>query len=522
MTSFIDLSDFAHSFIAVCLITIPKKIAFLNMDSQKVALVLGAGVSGLAVSIRLAAMGFAVKVFEANDFPGGKLSEIHLGKYRFDAGPSLFTMPHLVEELFWLSGKTASSFHYKKLDEVCRYFFPDGDRFTASANKSELVNTLSEKLGENPTTLQKYLDRGKWKYETIGKLFLEKCLRKPSTFLNKRALQAYAGLPKLGLMENLNQYHSSIFSNPKTIQLFNRYATYNGSDPYQTPAVMSMIPHLEFGIGAFFPEKGMYQIADSLYHLALEKGVEFHFSSPVEKLENQNGKITGLQTKGTFFRGDVFVSAIDVSQTYSRLLNMKNLGNQYVKLPKSTSAIIWYWGIKRKTGQTGLHNIFFSSNYKAEFDSLFTKKEMSEDPTIYLNISAKERPEDAPEFGENWFVMVNAPANEGQDWDLWRKKTREKVLARLSKVLDFDIEKELEAETFLDPIALEKRTGAIGGALYGSNSNDRFAAFLRHANFSRQISNLFFCGGTVHPGGGIPLALQSAAIASEYVSDSGI
>lgn len=488
------------------------------MVSQKTALVLGAGVSGLAVSIRLAARGFSVKVFESNDFPGGKLSEIRLGNYRFDAGPSLFTMPHLVEELFWLSGKKASGFPFRKLDEVCRYFFPDGLRFNASADREELIRTLSATLGENAETLRTYLERGQWKYETIGKIFLEKCLRQPGAFLNKRALRAYAGLHKLGLLQSLNGYHARLFSNPKTIQLFNRYATYNGSDPYQTPAVMSMIPHLEFGIGAFFPKNGMYQIADSLYRLAAETGVEFHFSSPVEKLEMQDGKIRGLFSSGQFHAGDVVVSAIDVSQTYSKLLGMNQTGNRYLKLPKSTSAIIWYWGIRRKTNLTGLHNIFFSSDYEAEFEALFGKKEMPEDPTIYLNISSKERPEDAPPYGENWFVMVNAPANEGQDWDLLIKNTRTKVLERLSRELGFRAESEIEEETLLDPRGLEARTGAIGGALYGSNSNDRFAAFLRHANFSRQVPNLFFCGGTVHPGGGIPLALQSAAIASEYVS----
>lgn len=483
------------------------------------ALVIGAGVAGLAISIRLVAMGFRVQVFENNPFPGGKLSEIQLDTYRFDAGPSLFTMPHLVEELFWLSGKSGSEFPYRKLNEVCRYFFPDGTHFVAPADQNELIKTIATHLHEKPESILQYLEKGKMKFETIGKLFLEKCLRKPSTYLNKRAFRAYSNLPSLGLIQSLNKYHESQFKNPKTIQLFNRYATYNGSDPYQTPAVMGMIPHLEFGIGAYFPEKGMYQIADSLFQLAKEKGVEFHFSSPVEKMKWKEKGLAGLHSKGTIFSGDLVVSAIDVSQTYSRLLGMETLGKQYVTLPKSTSAIIWYWGMGRKTDPTGLHNIFFSRDYKAEFEALFQKKEMPEDPTIYLNISSKERPEDAPENGENWFVMVNAPANEGQDWDYLIGETRKKVLKKLSENLGFEVEIEIKVETVLEPRSLESRTGAIGGALYGSNSNGRFAAFLRHANFSKKIPNLFFCGGTVHPGGGIPLALQSAAIAADYISE---
>ena len=484
---------------------------------KKKAIVIGAGVAGLAVSIRLVLQGFEVTIFESNGYVGGKLSEFQLDKYRFDAGPSLFTMPHLVEELFWIAGKKSEKFPFKKLDEVCRYFFPDGLRFIAPAEKEKLIEEIHFHLGEEKKVVEKYLERGKFKYETVGKLFLERCLRKPSTFLNKQALKAYLKINTLGLSTSLNSYNEATFKNPKTVQLFNRYATYNGSDPYQTPAIMSMIPHLEFGIGAFFPENGMIQISESIAKLAVSLGVVIHLNAKVSGIKTENGKTIGLETEKGFWKADVVVSAVDVSQTYSKLLGMKGIGEKYLKLPKSTSAIIWYWGVKRKTEQTGLHNIFFSKDYKEEFQSLFKKKEMPIEPTIYLNISSKERIEDAPDYGENWFVMVNAPANEGQDWDNWIPATRKIVLKRLSQELGFDIEKEIEVETILEPRTLESRTGAIGGALYGSNSNSQFAAFLRHTNFSTEVKNLFFCGGTVHPGGGIPLALQSASIAADYV-----
>ena len=486
------------------------------MESKKI-IIIGAGVAGLALSVRLILQGYDVEIFESNAYTGGKLSEFQLGGYRFDAGPSLFTMPHLVEELFWIAGKKSEEFLFTKLEEVCRYFFSDGVRFTAPADKEKLVDEIHFHLGEDKMVVEKYLERGKFKYETIGKLFLEQCLRKPSTFLKKQALKAYLKINTLGLTSSLHSYNEATFKNPKTVQLFNRYATYNGSDPYQTPAIMSMIPHLEFGIGAYFPKNGMIQISQSIAQLAESLGVVFHLNARVSGIKTENGKAIGIESNGQFLKADVVISAIDVSQTYSKLLGMQGLGEKYLNLPKSSSAIIWYWGIKRKTEQTGLHNVFFSKDYKAEFESLFQKKEMPEEPTIYLNISSKERPEDAPEFGENWFVMVNAPANEGQDWDKWIPENRKKVIARLSQELGFDVESEIEVETILEPRTLESRTGAVGGALYGSNSNSRFAAFLRHANFSSEIRNLFFCGGTVHPGGGIPLALQSASIAADYV-----
>jgi phytoene dehydrogenase-like protein len=159
------------------------------MKTQKggKAIVIGAGVAGLASAIRLVAEGYQVQIFEKNDFCGGKLSEINLGEFRFDAGPSLFTMPHLVEELYWISGKKSTDFRYHKLDEVCRYFFPDGTRFHMPANEEDRIQVLSNTLGEDPEMLRKYLETSRFRYETIGRLFVERCLRKASTFFNPLA-----------------------------------------------------------------------------------------------------------------------------------------------------------------------------------------------------------------------------------------------------------------------------------------------------------------------------------------------
>lgn len=487
---------------------------------KKKAIVIGAGVGGLAISIRLASLGLEVTVFDANPFAGGKLSKIQLNGYRFDAGPSLFTMPHLVEELYWIAGKRSQAFGYKKLDEVCRYFFPDGTRFSAPADLDELAENFATHLSEKKEVIKKYLADSKFKYETVGKLFTEYCLRKPGTYLGAKAWKSYLNLHRLGLIESLHSANKTRFENPKTVQIFDRYATYNGSDPYQTPAIMSLIPHLEFGIGAFFPDNGMIQITDSLEQLARDCGIEFRFESPVSKiLVNKEKGAYGIECQGETIEADVVVSAIDVSKTYQFLLSETLLAKSYKQLPKSTSAIIFYLGMKKEFPELGLHNLFFSGDYAAEFEALFKTKTMTEDPTIYVNISSKQLATDAPEGSENWFVMVNAPANEGQDWDHLVAKTRQIVLDRLSRELNTELTQLIENETHLDPRTLETRTGGVAGALYGSNSNGRFAAFLRHSNFSNQIPHLYFCGGTVHPGGGIPLALQSAAIAATYIKE---
>ncbi len=165
----------------------------------------------------------------------------------------------------------------------------------------------------------------------------------------------------------------------------------------------------------------------------------------------------------------------------------------------------------------GLHNIFFSNNYRTEFEHLFQKKTIYSDPTVYINITSKHKSDDAPTGGENWFILVNAPNNDGQDWDDLIKKTRQALIQKLTHNLGVDVASLIECEEVLDPRSIESKTSSSQGALYGNSSNNRFAAFLRHANFSRQFQNLYFVGGSVHPGGGIPLAVLSAKIATDLI-----
>ncbi len=482
------------------------------------AAIVGAGIAGIASAIRLAVKGYRVEVFEGNGYPGGKLSSFEINGYRFDAGPSLFTLPQLVDELFRLAGKNpVDYFEYQKLPETCRYFYEDGTRFTADAEPEQLAKTIEKHLGEPAERVLTHLRDSAVKYEVTEKLFLHRSLHKVGTYFNRDALKGYLNLHKLDAFRSMNKANSTRFSDPRAIQLFNRYATYNGSDPYQTPATMNIIPHLEYNIGAFFPKGGMVSITNSLVKLAEDLGVTFHYNAPVEKLLIQGKRISGVQVKGETREYDVVISNMDVVNTFRKLLPDARQPERILRQPKSSSALIFYWGIKKQFPELGLHNIFFSQDYTTEFHHIFQQKTIHHDPTVYINITAKYEATDAPAGGENWFVMVNAPANDGQDWGTLIAETRQNILTKLSRQLGGNIETLIEAEEVLDPRLIESRTSSSQGALYGNSSNNRFAAFLRHANFSRQFSNLFFVGGSVHPGGGVPLCLLSAKIATELV-----
>ena len=459
-------------------------------------------------------------VFEGAGFPGGKLREFSSKGYRFDYGPSLFTMPTLVDELFSLFDENPQdSFRYIRKEYICNYFWSDGTRFAVPASEEEFIETASTTFNEDEKRLKKYLERNALKYQLTAPLFLEKSLHKLSTYFGKDTFKAITRIFKYDLATSLNQVNEKFFKNDKLVQLFNRYATYNGSSPYRTPGIMSMIPHLEMNLGAYLPEGGMHDITNSLYELALRQGVKFRFNEKVSRINYSGEVVTGVSTDEGEYEADLVVSNMDIYSTYQHLLPDFPAPKHIMKQERSSSALIFYWGIKRQFPELELHNIFFSDNYQEEFKAIFEEGTVYKDPTVYVNITSKNVPADAPAGCENWFVMVNVPANTGQDWTELTREVKKNVIKKVSSILKVEIEPLIETEDTLDPIRIESDTSSHQGSLYGTSSNSRMAAFLRHPNFSGKLKNLYFVGGSVHPGGGIPLCLNSAKITSEIIKD---
>ncbi len=488
---------------------------------SKEAIVIGAGVAGLAASIRLALQGFSVRVFEKNSYPGGKLSDFHQDGYHFDAGPSLFTQPGNIEDLFELAGvKIEDYFHYEQVPIACHYFFANGKKVKAWADPNRFSEEMKQELGEDPQTIARYLKQSKRLYNAVGSLFLKHSLHRPTDFKLSEVVHALGTVRPAYLFQSLHRFNKQQFKTEEATQLFNRYATYNGSNPYKAPAMLSLIPHLEMNEGTFYPKGGMISITKALHQLAIDCGVTFHFNCPVVKILTEGRKTTGVQTAENTYTASLIVSNQDVYFTYKHLLQQEARAQKVLKQERSSSALIFYWGINHSFQELGLHNIFFSSDYQSEFRDIFQGGKLYKDPTVYINITSKMEPGLAPEGKENWFVMVNVPANKGQDWERLKLEAKKSVLKRISQALGTEIDPLIETEAILDPITIESKTMSYMGSLYGTSSNSKLAAFFRHPNFSKQYSNLYFVGGSVHPGGGIPLCLRSAAIMSDIVAKS--
>ena len=484
-----------------------------HQKKDKKAVVIGAGMAGLSSAIRLASRGVRVTVYDQQVTYGGKMGVWDQDGYRYDTGPSLFTMPQYVNELLSIDGKSDVDFKYMELQSICNYFWEDGTRMKATKDIEQLKEEFLKQLGEPNENIEDFLTDSKTKFEITNHVFLEKSLHKLKTYLSWGTLKSFFSLSKVEVFKNMNARNEQRFKNPKTVQFFNRYATYNGSNPYEAPATLNVIPHYEFGFGAFFPEKGIRSIADALYQKACLLGVEFEFDTRISKVAKVGKGYTVNEGEVV----DIVVCNMDVASAAKGPLK-DFISSKRKNYEPSGSALIFYWGIDREFPELDLHNIFFSDDYKKEFENIFYRKKIDDDPTVYVHISSKCKKDDAPEGCENWFVMVNAPYADGQDWENMIREARQHIITKINRILEVDITKHIRVEHQLTPELIQRNTGSYKGALYGSSSNNRMAAFLRQPNFSSDHKGLYFCGGSVHPGGGIPLCLLSGKITTDIIA----
>ncbi len=484
-----------------------------HQKKDKKAVVIGAGMAGLSSAIRLASRGVRVTVYDQQSTYGGKMGVWEQDGYRYDTGPSLFTMPQYVNELLSIDGKSDVDFKYMELQSICNYFWEDGTRMKATKDIEQLKEEFLKQLGEPNENIEDFLTDSKTKFEITNHVFLEKSLHKLKTYLSWGTLKSFFSLSKVEVFKNMNARNEQRFKNPKTVQFFNRYATYNGSNPYEAPATLNVIPHYEFGFGAFFPEKGIRSIADALYQKACLLGVEFEFDTRISKVAKE-GEGYAVNDGEVV---DIVVCNMDVASAAKGPLK-DFISSKRKNYEPSSSALIFYWGIDREFPELDLHNIFFSNDYKKEFENIFHRKKIDDDPTVYVHISSKCKKDDAPAGCENWFVMVNAPYADGQDWENMIREARQHIVTKINRILEVDITKHTRVEHQLTPELIQRKTGSYKGALYGSSSNNRMAAFLRQPNFSSDHKGLYFCGGSVHPGGGIPLCLLSGKITTDLIA----
>ena len=485
----------------------------------KKATIIGAGIGGLAAASLLAKKGYDVTVFEKNSTPGGKMQQVEENGYRFDTGPSLLTMPFILEKLFEMCGEDLVRYlAFSELDPLCRYFYPDGTVFDNFSDIKKSIDQIKEFAPEDADTYQDFLIYSGELYQKTAEAFLFNPLFDLSDLKNLN-FRDFLGIDAFSTVsKKVDNYFSSDYLR----KFFKRFTTYSGSSPFKAPATLNVIPHVELNQGGYYVNGGLYNIADGLHQLAEKMGAQFRFNSTVSKINIENNKVTSIKLRdGSAHQTDILFSNADATETILNLLPKESLSNRRRSRQKaiepSCSGFVLLLGCNKQWDQLKHHNIFFSENYEKEFEDIFEDKLMPEDPTIYIANTSYSDADHAPPDRSNLFILVNSPYVDSQNWESLKNGYSTFLIDTLEKRGLDGLENSIEVFHVITPKDFYSKFLSNKGSIYGTSSNSRRAAFLRPRNKVRSIENLFLVGGSTHPGGGIPLVIQSAFNAVEIL-----
>lgn len=487
----------------------------------KKATIIGAGIGGLAAACLLATKEYEVTVFEKNSTPGGKMNQVEANGYRFDTGPSLLTMPFILKKLFSKCGEKWNNYvELTELDPLCRYFYSDGTVFDNYSDTEKNILQIENFAPEDADAYRRFLDYSKELYERTADAFLFNPLHSLSDLTDLN----FKDFLQIDAFTTVSKKVDSYFASQHLRKFFKRFTTYNGSSPFKAPATLNVIPHVELTQGGYYVIGGIYKVAESLHQLAKKLGVSFRYNSIVKAIHHRENTITTVELNDdTIFNTDLLFSNADATETILNLLPESSVSkwrrSKQKALEPSCSGFVLLLGCKKRWDELKHHNIFFSDDYEKEFEDIFEEKIMPADPTIYIANTSCSDPGHAPGNSSNFFILVNAPyLTNDQNWEEIKSSYSRFLINRLEEKGLKGIQESIEYQEIITPQDFYKKYLSNRGSIYGTSSNNRLAAFMRPRNKERSFSNLYLIGGSTHPGGGIPLVIQSAFNAVELLS----
>ena len=477
-------------------------------------MVIGAGMGGLAAAIDLARAGCAVTVLERAAHPGGKVRAVDVAGRAVDTGPTVFTMRWLFEDLFRDAGAALGErLGLEPLDVLARHGWVDGGRLDLHADLDRSVAAISEFAGAGQgEAYRRFAKRSRTMFETLDHSFMRR--EKPGPVALPLSL-GLAGLPRLAATKPFTSLWRELgrcFADPRLRQLFGRYATYCGSSPWAAPATLMLIAHAERA-GVWTVDGGMPRLAEALAALAAEHGVEVRLGEGAARIEAPGGRAAAVVTDaGERLASDAVVFNGDVAALGAGLLGdeVRRAVAPRPDDPRSLSAITWSVVGTARGFPLHHHTVLFGTDYRDEFEALFGRGEVTDEPTVYL--CAQDRKNGAPpESPERLLLLVNAPPRTlaAADIDAVEARTFD-FLARHGLRIDTD------AAVRTTPADWAERFPGSDGAIYGWPTHGWRGTFKR-SGARGAVRGLYFAGGTVHPGPGIPMAAQSGRIAARAV-----
>ena len=487
---------------------------------RKKAVIIGAGVGGIATAAFLAQNGFTVEVYEKNTNPGGRCGQMIQDGHRFDLGATILLMPSLYRKVFSALGLDLDKeLETTSLEPVYKLFFGDGTDFAFTRDPEKMEAQLE---AIEPGSFQRFNDYTREGYRFFN-LSMNNLLGKNFyhlfEFVNLKSLRM---LIKLKTWINHTSYIRRFFKDPHLQMAFTFQNIYVGQSPYQAPAFFSMLPGAEIAEGALFPKGGMHRIVQKLLLTAKEQGVQFQYKKPVSTIVVNASKTQGILLEdGTFVEADLVIANADLPYIYRELLPDKNASNRLENRKYSCSAIVFHWGVDKVYPQLDHHSVFLNDPYKQGLDKIFKEKSLSGHPSFYIHAPVRTDKSAAPENQDTLSVIVpvaHLDPKFDQDWNKLKQTARAGVISRLKEAGMEDLEDHIKFEICYLPKTWESACNVTKGSVFGSLGHTIFQmGYFRPHNRHKKYKNLYFVGGSTHPGNGIPLVLLSAKLTSERI-----
>ncbi len=489
------------------------------MENRSI-IIIGAGVGGIATSISLAKKGYQVRIFEKNAHPGGRCGHFIRDGHRFDIGATLVLMPSVYRNVFnYLGLDFDKSIKLTPLEDIYTVYFSENRKIAFTQDESRMKEQVEAFEPGSFKAYQSYINTGYAYYRIAMTKLLGKNYYKITEFINFTNLFR---MIRLKAYIRHSRYVRRFFKDPDLQKAFSFQNIYVGQSPYQAPAFFSMLPAAELTEGTMYPEGGIYGIVERLMKEAKDQGVRFHFNKTVEEVVIENKLIRGIKlSDGTTEEADIVIVNADLPNAYRNILHDKRKAKQLDKKKYSCSAFVFHWGLDKNYNKLGHHSIFLSDDYKSNLKKIFRDKALAPNPSFYVHAPARTDETVAPPGMDSLSVIVpvgHISRKHTQAWDELRAMAKESVINRLKDFGLQDIEGHIKFEVCYTPLTWENSYRVEKGGVFGSLSHSMLQmGYFRPGNRHRKYKNLYFVGGSTHPGNGVPLVLLSAKLTSERI-----
>ena len=488
--------------------------------------VVGGGLGGLAAACTLAARGHNVTLLEKNPWLGGKAAVLEEQGYRFDMGPTILTVPKVLEKIFAEAGKKLNDeLDLVRLDPQWRCFYEDGSVLDLLQDTEQMAQRIGE-FSSVPGDASSYTDFLKLSeelHDISDRFFFWKSVEDIQDTMDLKAtfnLAMLRDLVKLRMGRSVAGTIRGHIDDHRVAQMLDHFTQYVGSSPYESPAVLCSIAHMQTEGGVWYPIGGTRAVPEALARLAESLGVEVRTETGVQRILTDNDKVTGVLTDtGETLPFSTVVSNMDSVRTYRELVGgeVGERFDQRRRFKPACSGVVLYLGLDRAYEHLMHHNFVFSRDPEEEFDWIYNQGEPAPDPTCYVAAPSRTEAAVAPPGGEALYVLVHTPfLGAHHDWREMFPNYRRVILDKLKSCGGMeDIEERIVVERALTPQDIHDRYNVLKGAIYGLASHGRYLGAFKPGNRSREIEGLYLAGGAAHPGPGMPMVMMSGWIAAD-------